>query len=55
MYGFRKKVISKHSTEVAEQDFLLFEQVDSNISLHHLCIYGQIICRAKNLTPVFYA
>jgi|SaaInlStandDraft_4_1057021.scaffolds.fasta_scaffold05761_2 hypothetical protein len=55
MYGFRKKVISKNSAEVAEQDFLLFEQVDSNISLHQLCTYGQIICRAKNLTPVFYA
>ncbi|MDO8343836.1 MAG: hypothetical protein Q7T48_11580 [Cellvibrio sp.] len=32
---------------------LLIESVDSNISLHQQCIYGRIICSAKNLTPVF--
>jgi hypothetical protein len=32
---------------------LLIEQVGSNISLHLLCVYGYVITRAKNLTPVF--
>lgn len=32
---------------------LLIESVDSNISLHQLCVYGHIICSAKKLTPIF--
>lgn len=32
---------------------LLVEDVDSLISLHHLCMYGHIIYRAKHLRPLF--
>lgn len=32
---------------------LLVEDVDSLISLHHLCMYGHIICRARGYRPAF--
>lgn len=32
---------------------LLIEPVDSNVSLHLLCLYAHIISNAKKLTPVF--
>lgn len=34
---------------------LLIESVDSNISLHQLCVYAYIISSAKKLTPIFFA
>ena len=36
-----------------EKGALLIESIDSNVSLHELCIYAYIISRAKQLRPVF--
>lgn len=52
MVSIWKKIFSSPSPQ-KNNGVLLVEQVDSNISLHLLCVYAYIITSAKNLTPVF--